>query len=40
MAMSGLTADARIFNIKGILCKYMRNEALNYKHVFEESHPV
>lgn len=28
MAMSGLTADARV------LCKYMRNECLNYKMTF------
>eukprot|EP00331_Platyophrya_macrostoma_P013130 CAMPEP_0176422294 /NCGR_PEP_ID=MMETSP0127-20121128/9654_1 /TAXON_ID=938130 /ORGANISM="Platyophrya macrostoma, Strain WH" /LENGTH=249 /DNA_ID=CAMNT_0017803129 /DNA_START=32 /DNA_END=781 /DNA_ORIENTATION=+ len=34
MAMAGLTADARV------LCKYMRNECLNHKYVFESPHPM
>jgi hypothetical protein len=34
MAISGLTADARI------LCKYMRNECLNHKYMYESNHPI
>ncbi len=34
MAMSGLTADSRV------ICKYMRNECLNYKYVYESNHPL
>lgn len=34
MAMSGLTADARV------LCKYMRNECLNYKLTFGSNQPI
>jgi 20S proteasome subunit alpha 6 len=34
MAIAGLTGDARI------LCKYMRNECLNYKYVYEGNHPL
>ena len=34
MAMSGLTADARV------LCKYMRNESLNYKMTFGSNQPL
>lgn len=34
MAMSGLTADARV------LCKYMRNECVNHRFTFETSHPL
>jgi len=34
MAMSGLTADARV------LCKYMRNESMNHKFVYESAHPL
>ena len=34
MAMSGLTADARV------LCKYMRNECLNYKITFGSTQPL
>ena len=34
MAISGLTADGRM------LCKYMRNECLNHKYMFESAHPL
>ncbi len=34
MAISGLTADARV------LCKYMRNEALNYKLTYSSNQPI
>jgi len=34
MAMAGLTSDARV------LCKYMRNECLNHKYVYESAHPI
>eukprot|EP01017_Pseudomicrothorax_dubius_P011794 TRINITY_DN144_c0_g1_i6.p1 TRINITY_DN144_c0_g1~~TRINITY_DN144_c0_g1_i6.p1 ORF type:complete len:151 (+),score=26.96 TRINITY_DN144_c0_g1_i6:261-713(+) len=34
LSMAGLTADARS------LCKYMRNECLNYKYNYEVAHPV
>jgi len=34
IAISGLTADARY------LCKYMRNECMNYHFVYENSHPT
>lgn len=34
MAISGLTADGRM------LCKYMRNECLNHKFMFETQHPL
>lgn len=34
IAISGLTADGRI------LCRYMRNECLNYRFVFEAALPV
>ena len=34
MAMSGLTADARV------LCKFMRNESLNYKLKYSSNLPV
>jgi 20S proteasome subunit alpha 6 len=34
MAIAGLTGDARI------ICKYMRNEALNYKSVYNSNHPL
>lgn len=34
MVFSGLTADARY------LCKYMRNEALNYWYVHGSQHPI
>lgn len=34
MAMSGLTADARV------LCKYMRNECINHRYTFDTSHPL
>ena len=34
MAMSGLTADARV------LCKYMRNECLNYKLTYGSNQPL
>jgi 20S proteasome subunit alpha 6 len=34
MAMSGLTADARV------LCKYMRNECTNYKFTYASGHPL
>lgn len=34
MAMSGLTADARL------LCKYLRNECLNHQYTFNSGHPV
>lgn len=34
MAMAGLTADARV------LCKFMRNECLNYKYIYESNHPL
>jgi len=34
MVMSGLTADARV------LCKYMRNESLNYKMTFGSNQPL
>jgi len=33
MAISGLTADARV------ICKYMRNECLNHKYVYDSPHP-
>ncbi|EGR32205.1 proteasome subunit alpha type, putative [Ichthyophthirius multifiliis] len=34
MSIAGITADARI------LCKYMRNECLNYKYTYGSAHPV
>ena len=34
MAMSGLTADARV------LCKYMRNESMNYKFTYGSNQPI
>lgn len=34
IAISGLTADARV------LCKYMRNEALNYKLTYGSQQPL
>jgi len=34
MAISGLTADARV------LCKYMRNESLNYKLTYGSNQPL
>jgi 20S proteasome subunit alpha 6 len=34
MAMSGLTADARV------LCKYMRNECMNYKLTYGSNQPI
>jgi len=34
IAMSGITADGRV------LCKYMRNECLNHRYVFESALPV
>ena len=34
MAISGLTADARV------LCKYMRNESLNYKLTYGSYQPI
>ena len=34
MAIAGLTADARV------LCKYMRNECLNHRYVYESEHPL
>jgi 20S proteasome subunit alpha 6 len=34
IGISGLTADARY------LCKYMRNECLNYQYVHENAHPT
>jgi 20S proteasome subunit alpha 6 len=34
MAISGLTADARV------LCKYMRNESLNYKMTYGSNQPL
>ena len=34
MAISGLTADARV------LCKYMRNESLNYKLTYNSNQPL
>ena len=34
MVFSGLTADARF------LCKFMRNETLNYWYTHESQHPV
>jgi len=34
MAISGLTADARV------LCKYMRNESLNYKMTYGSNQPI
>lgn len=34
MAMAGLTADARV------LCKYMRNECLSHKLVYDSPHPL
>lgn len=34
MVMSGLTADARV------LCKYMRNESLNYKLTYGSNQPL
>ena len=34
MAISGLTADARV------LCKYMRNESLNYKLTYGSNQPI
>ena len=34
MAISGLTADARV------LCKFMRNESLNYKLTFGSNQPL
>jgi 20S proteasome subunit alpha 6 len=34
MVFSGLTADARY------LCKYMRNETLNYWYVHGSQHPI
>lgn len=34
MAMSGLTADARV------LCKFMRNESLNHKMTFGSNQPL
>ena len=34
MAISGLTADARV------LCKYMRNESMNYKFTFGSNQPL
>ena len=48
MAMAGLTADAsrnaRLFVILnfqlGMLCKYMRNECMNHKYVYESAHPI
>jgi len=43
MAMAGLTADASnniFYIVLGVLCKYMRNECLNYKYVYESEHPV
>lgn len=33
LAISGLTADARV------ICKYMRNECLNHKYVYDSPHP-
>jgi len=33
MAISGLTADARV------ICKFMRNECLNHKYVYDSFHP-
>ena len=39
--MSGLTADSSNLKLKsGVICKYMRNECLNYKYVFESNHPL
>ena len=34
MTISGLTADARV------LCKYMRNESLNYKLTYGNNQPL
>ena len=34
MAISGLTADARV------LCKYMRNESLNFKLTYGKNQPI
>lgn len=34
IAIAGLTADARF------LCKFMRNECLNYQYVYESAHPT
>lgn len=34
MGIAGLTADARV------LCKYMRNECLNHRYVYESEHPL
>jgi len=34
MVMSGLTADARV------LCKYMRNESLNFKLTYGSNQPL
>ena len=34
MAIAGLNADARL------LCKFMRNECLNHKYIYESAHPL
>lgn len=34
IAISGLTADARF------LCRFMRNECMNYQYVHENNHPT
>ena len=34
MAMSGLTADARV------LCKFMRNECIDHRYKFGTPHPL
>ena len=34
MAMSGLTADARV------LCKYMTNDTMNYKFTYGSNQPI
>ena len=45
--MAGLTGDASKisfifiqFSLLGVLCKFMRNECLNYKYVYESRHPL
>ena len=27
-------------NITGLLCKFMRNECLNHKYIYESAHPL
>lgn len=29
-----------IILLTGVLCKFMRNECLNYKYIYESNHPL